>query len=55
MLENGFVLLNSHQFDILQLLNDLKIDWGIVGHIEQHDSSYILTIGEFLCAIALMR
>lgn len=54
MLENGFVLLNSNEFDIHKLINDLKTDWGILAQVEQHQDSFILNIGDFLCAIALM-
>lgn len=54
MLENGFVLLNSNEFNINQLVNDLKSDWGMTPQVEQHQDSFILTVGDFLCAIALM-
>lgn len=54
MLENGFVLLNENKFNIHQLLNDLKTDWNITPQVEQHQDSFILTVGDFLCVIALM-
>lgn len=54
MLENGFVLLNSNEFNINQLVNDLKSDWGMTPQVEQHQDSFLLTVGDFLCAIALM-
>ncbi|URD68245.1 hypothetical protein LNQ82_03550 [Conchiformibius steedae DSM 2580] len=47
MLENGFVLLNSHEFNIHQLINDLETDWGISAQAERHQDSFILNIGDF--------
>lgn len=54
MLENGFVLLNSHEFNIHQLINDLETDWGISAQAERHQDSFILNIGDFLCVLGLM-
>lgn len=54
MLENGFILLNSNAFDVEQLIDDLKRDWQIDAILEQQQGSSILTIGDFLCAIALI-
>lgn len=55
MLENGFVLLTNDTFDNQQLISNLQNEWHITTeNAHSKDDSFIFSVGDFMCALAVM-